>query len=137
MIGGNGCHYQFLTSADAPLGRERTNNMWHNLIPQKVSMFGWRLLRNCLPTRDNLVRQGVISDELIVCPSGCGVHEVADHFFLGCATLCSLWSLAWHWLQISSVTSYVIRDHIYQFNYMAGMPQSNHSFFKVIWLEKT
>jgi len=133
MIGGNGCHYQFLTTADAPLGRERTNNVWHNLIPLKVSMFGWRLPCNRLPTRDNLLRQRVVSDELIVCPTGCGVREEADHLFLGCATLSNVWSLVWHWLQISSATSCVIRDHIYQFNHMVGMPQSTHSFFKVIW----
>lgn len=124
--------YQFLTSANAPLDQERTDNVWHNLIPLKVSLFVWRLLRNRLATRDNLVRQRVISDELIMCPAGCGFREEADHLFLGCATLSSVWSLVWHWLQISSVNSCVIHDHFHHFCRMAGMPRSSHSFFKVI-----
>jgi hypothetical protein len=97
--------YHLLTSGVAPLGREHIDNVWHNLIPLKVSLFVWRLLRNRLPTRDNLVRRRVINEELILCPAGCGIREEVDHLFLGCATLSSVWPLVWHWLQISSVNS--------------------------------
>lgn len=120
-------------SADAPLARERVDNVWHNHIPLKVCLFVWRLLRNRLPTRDNLVWRRVINEELISCPTGCDFHETADHMFLGCVTLSSVWPLVWQWIQISSVTSCVLCDHFYHFCYMAGMPRSSHSFFKVIW----
>jgi len=52
--------YQFLTSADAPLNRERIVDVWHNQIPLKVSLFAWHLLCNRLSTKDNLVCKGVI-----------------------------------------------------------------------------
>jgi hypothetical protein len=54
--------YQFLTFADAPLDRELIDNVWHNHIPLKVSLFTWRLLRKRLPTKDNMVRRGVIQE---------------------------------------------------------------------------
>jgi hypothetical protein len=125
--------YHFLTFADGPLGRERIDNVWHNHIPLKVSLFVLCLLRNHLPTRDNLVRQRVINNELVSCLAGCGVLEEADHLFLGCIMLISVWSLVWQWLQISSINSCVLCDHFYHFCHMAGMPRSSHSFFKVIW----
>jgi len=34
--------------------------LWRKDIPLKVSVFGWRLFKNRLPTKDNLFRRGVI-----------------------------------------------------------------------------
>ncbi|GJS76656.1 RNA-directed DNA polymerase, eukaryota [Tanacetum coccineum] len=40
---------------------------WTKFIPIKVNIFAWRARRDCLPTRYNLSRRGVVLDS-IVCP---------------------------------------------------------------------
>jgi len=35
-------------------------SLWHKDVPLKVVLFGWCLLRDRLPTKDNLLRHGVI-----------------------------------------------------------------------------
>ena len=79
--------YQFLASADEPTYRHHISNVWHRQVPLKVSLFGWRLLRNRLPTKDNLLRRQVIASKNTLCTSGCGSQETGDHLFLGCASL--------------------------------------------------
>ena len=44
--------------------------VWHNNVPLKVSIFAWRLLRNRLPTRQNLVHRGILSDTAASCLLG-------------------------------------------------------------------
>ena len=58
---------------------------WCKAVPRKVNLFVWRLLRDKLPTRDNLQARGVdIPSHL--CPA-CNCHpESTDHLFLRCST---------------------------------------------------
>ncbi|GKD14850.1 RNA-directed DNA polymerase, eukaryota, partial [Tanacetum coccineum] len=56
---------------------------WSKFIPIKVSIFAWRARRDCLPTRYNLSRRGVVLDS-IVCPI-CNSHvENIKHIFFQC-----------------------------------------------------
>jgi len=66
------------------------DNVWHKQVPLKVFICVWRLLRNRLPTKDNLVRREIISQEAHYCVSGCGKVESAQHLFLHCALFSSL-----------------------------------------------
>jgi len=36
-------------------------DLWHKDIPLKVVLFAWRLFCDRLPTKDNLIRRGVIA----------------------------------------------------------------------------
>jgi len=56
--------YQLLTSVDEPPARGLFDNVWHKHVPLKVSLFAWRLLRNRLPTKDNLVRRRVLQHDV-------------------------------------------------------------------------
>ena len=96
-------------------------------------MFVWRLLRNRLPTKDNLVRQRVLVHSDAVCVSGCGSSETATHLFMDCNVFGSLWSHIWLWLGISSASSSDLHQYFIQFTNMAGLPRSTHMFFKIIW----
>lgn len=126
--------YHFLTSAYEPTDRDLVVNVWHKHIPLKVSLFGWRLLRNRLSIKDNLIWCRVITVENNLCAAGCGFSETANHIFLGCVTFGRVWPLVWQWLQLSLVIPCVLRDHFFQFSHMVAMPRSSHSFFKIIWL---
>jgi hypothetical protein len=97
--------YRYITSNGVHVDRSTVDDVWHKLIPSKVSLFVWRLLRNRLPTKDNLVRRRVLQISESACVSGCGVTETASHLFLGCHILGSLWYHIWQWLGISTVCS--------------------------------
>jgi len=75
--------YRFLTTSGELADRSSVLDIWHRYIPSKVSVFLWRLLRNRLPTKDNLVRRNVLSHTEAVCVSGCGSRETTTHLFFG------------------------------------------------------
>jgi len=114
--------YRFLTSHGEQMDRSLVNDVWHRYIPEKVSLFVWCLLRNKLPTKDNLLRRRIITANDVVYVVGCGETESATHLFLDC-----------RWIGLSTVYPCQLRDHFKQFSFMAGMPRSSHSVFKVIW----
>ncbi|KAK2430956.1 hypothetical protein QL285_029238 [Trifolium repens] len=78
--------YQLLTSQDSVTLGEAEDLIWHRQVPSKVSIFAWRLLRDRLPTKTNLVSRGILPPDLHFCASGCGDIETAQHLFLSCGT---------------------------------------------------
>lgn len=64
--------------------------MWKIKIPNKIRVFLWRLLKNALPTLDNLERKMVLLDN--VCPV-CSCDRSALHLLTDCAHARCLWAL--------------------------------------------
>jgi hypothetical protein len=56
--------YQLLTTQDSFTLGEAEDLVWHKQVPLKVYIFVWRLLRDKLPTKTNLVARGIISPNL-------------------------------------------------------------------------
>ncbi|GAU39054.1 hypothetical protein TSUD_396590 [Trifolium subterraneum] len=93
--------YDLLTSMGGQAMAATTDLIWHKLVPLKVSVAAWRLLRNRLPTKDNLVRRHIISQGAHLCVDGCGAPETAKHLFLSCPVFAPLWGLVRNWIGIS------------------------------------
>ena len=56
--------YNFLTlqpHVELPVD---VSSIWHKDVPLKVVVFAWRLFRDRLPTKDNLLRRGVINHDV-------------------------------------------------------------------------
>jgi hypothetical protein len=85
--------YQILTARDVVPLDATADLIWHTQVPLKVSILAWRLLRDRLPTKANLISRGILPVEDHHCVSGCGAVESAQHVFLSCSTFGSLWSL--------------------------------------------
>jgi hypothetical protein len=91
--------------------------MWLNILfgtnrsPLKVFIFAWRLLRDRLPTKANLVAQGIISLNAHYFVSGCGDVESTQHLFISCSFFGSMWPLVWSWIGFSSVDTQQLADH--------------------------
>lgn len=85
----------------------------HKQVPLKVSIFAWRLLRDRLPTKLNLVRRGLLNVEAARCIAGCGHDESTTHLFLHCDTFGLLWQNILSWLVVEGVEPYDIIDHFY------------------------
>ena len=126
--------YQLLTTKDNPLADPAASLIWHNQVPLKVSIFAWRLLRDRLPTKSNLVHRQIISSETSLCVSDCGLVETSHHLFLSCNIFSSLWPLVRHWLGIIGVDTNIIADHFLQFVHLTGGGKAKRSFLQLIWL---
>jgi hypothetical protein len=108
--------------------------LWHKQVPLKVSILAWRLLRERLPTKANLVTRGVLSPDQHFCMTGCGGIETAHHVFLACSTFGSLWALVRSWIGFSAVDAYSLSDHFLQYTYSAGSLRARRSFLQLVWL---
>ncbi|GAU37843.1 hypothetical protein TSUD_57030 [Trifolium subterraneum] len=126
--------YQLLTSQDSVTLGVAEGLIWHTQIPLKVSIFAWRLLRDRLPTKANLVTRDILSSEAHQCMSGCGTVESAQHLFLFCDTFGSLWLHVSSWMESSPVVYQTLSDHFVQFTHSAGGSRARHSFMQLIWL---
>ncbi|GAU22487.1 hypothetical protein TSUD_296060 [Trifolium subterraneum] len=112
--------YQLLTSHDPVTLDAAGDLIWHKQVPLKVSVLAWRLLRDRLPMKANLVIRGIISPEAHFCVSGCGGIETAQHLLFTCGTFDSLWSVVRSWIDLSSVDPQNPSDHFLQFIHLAG-----------------
>ncbi|XP_024634840.1 uncharacterized protein [Medicago truncatula] len=127
--------YLLLTTKDIPLADHAASLIWQNQVPSlKVSIFAWRLLRDRLPTKVNLVQRRVLDTDASMCVSDCGFCETAQHLFLSCDTFSSLWPLVRHWLGIIGVDTNVVLDHFLQFVNLTGGGKATRAFLQLIWL---
>ena len=125
--------YQLLTYRGDMVDMSLIDDVWHKHVSSKVSLLVWRILRNRIPTKDNMVVCDVIPSTDMSCPLGCDSIESVTHLFLHCTLSVDFWALVWNWLGISFVRAGELRHHFTQFTRMAGMPIYSHLFFRVIW----
>ena len=126
--------YDMLTSQDQPMFPQNMELIWHKQVPLKVSIFAWRLLRDRLPTKENLASRGVLSVEARSCIDGCGHVEDLNHLFLSCPYFGALWPMVRAWFGVVGVETQFISDHFLQFINYAGGLRARRSFFHLIWL---
>jgi len=91
--------------------RTLVDDVWHRYIPTKVSLFVWRLLRNRLPTKDNLIRRRVIQAPDTACAYGCGELETSNHLFLECEIPNMVWLHVRKWIGLHMVYPCQLREH--------------------------
>ncbi|GAU49006.1 hypothetical protein TSUD_406770 [Trifolium subterraneum] len=125
--------YQLLTLQDAVTLGEVETLIWHKQVPLKVSICAWRLIRDRLPTKANLVSRGIIAPTAHFCVSGCGGIESAQHLFFTCGTFGSLWWTVWHWIGFSSVDHQNPSGHFLHFVGALGERRVRQSFLQLIW----
>jgi hypothetical protein len=126
--------YTLLARTEVPEEVATTTLIWHKQVSLKVSVLAWRVLRNRLPTRDNLVRRHIIEPNAHFCVTGCGGEETAQHLFLSCPVFAPLWGLLRSWVGFSSVDPVSIQDHFVQFSHSAGGSRARRSFLQLLWL---
>ncbi|XP_045789429.1 uncharacterized protein LOC123884387 [Trifolium pratense] len=90
---------------------QQMNNLWREIwkapVPNRVRNFLWRLGKNILPTRANLVRKGVQIENL--CPQCHSAPETIDHLFLHC----HLTQLTWFASQLGARVPQSMPVHIW------------------------
>lgn len=82
---------------------------WCKYIPNKVSVFMWRLKHGRLPVRAILDRYGMDLDTTL-CPVCNEVVETLDHCFVSCCKAKSVWNKVFDWWSLDSVDGSSIAD---------------------------
>jgi len=77
--------YCFLTDTDDQVAASLLTDVWHKLVPTKVSMFVWSLLQDRISTKSNLVRRHVLQSTDNLC---CWLWFIWDDIL----------SIRWMWL---------------------------------------
>jgi hypothetical protein len=99
-----------------------------------VSILAWRLLRDWLPTKTNLVTRCILSPDLAQCVTGCGGAESTQHIFLSCGTFGSLWPLVQAWIGFSTADAHSLSEYFIQFTHSADGLRARRSFLQLVWL---
>ena len=67
--------YRIITISPPLVNPVPVADLWHKDVPLKVVLFAWRLLRDRLPTKENLYHRGVLDKDSILCAAGCDLVE--------------------------------------------------------------
>jgi len=128
-------YQQLTTHVEAEPPEVTTGDLiWHKQVLLKASIFAWRLLRDRLPTKNNLLRRGVVDAEAVMCVTGCGLEESAPHLFIHCPIFGTLWQHIRSWIGMSGVDPLTIDDHFTQFIHSSGHSKARRFFLQLIWL---
>jgi hypothetical protein len=90
--------------------------LWKNNVPSKVSIFGWRLLLEKLPTREALFNKGVITNHLEKCCVFCfNMEESLNHCFIDCHVTATVWREVLLWMGTSQLFASNVQHHFLLF----------------------
>ena len=88
--------------------------IWQLHIPPRAVIFCWRLLKNRLPTKVNLLRRNVFTQATTCSLCDC-VQEDAAHLFFNCKKTIGLWWESLSWVRGAGPLSINPVHHFYQF----------------------
>ena len=107
--------------------------LWQKNVPLKVVVFAWRLFRNRLPTRDNLLQRNVLNSDSCLCITRFGSPETINHLFLHCSYFSTVWNCILRWIGFSTAAPLDVSDHFTQFCLGGGGPQVRLTILIAIW----
>ncbi|XP_058747125.1 uncharacterized protein LOC131620124 [Vicia villosa] len=95
--------------------KEALKILWNSWMPSKVKIFGWRLLKERLAAKYQLIKRHIIEDnDMSLCVFGCGQREDSKHLFLNCQFLRMVWVIIMAWIGIEPVTGTDCCNHFLQ-----------------------
>jgi hypothetical protein len=111
--------------------------MWKNNVPSKISIFGWRLLLEKLPTRDALFNKGIITTNIEKRCVFCSTHdESISHVFIHCSFSSTVWRKVLSWMGLNLINSNSIQEHFLLFGDLIKS-KANKKHRHIIWLATT
>jgi len=126
--------YQMLSDHNHLVLDDSERLIWHPQVPLKVSILAWRLLRDRLPTKSNLLNRGIIQGDGALCVARCGQIESVQHLFIDCNFFGSLWHHVRLWLGFTGVDHNILSSHFIHFTNYLGGRRSCRSFLQLLWL---
>ena len=114
---------------------EEFKELWKLKVLSKVAVFAWRLLKDRLPTRDNLRRKQIELQDYL-CPFCRIMEESIDHLFFHCSKVLPIWRESLSWVNLVGVFPHHLRQHFIQHMYQTyeGMTATRWKWW---WLALT
>ncbi|XP_058775771.1 uncharacterized protein LOC131650046 [Vicia villosa] len=92
------------------------NLFWGTDVPSKIKIFGWRLMLNRLPVREQLAKRNVIHrDEDKICVFCSAESEDMEHLFFKCPFSKKIWKNICWWLDVQMEGELVGANHLERF----------------------
>ncbi|XP_057803708.1 uncharacterized protein LOC131019040 [Salvia miltiorrhiza] len=115
------------------INKESIKQVWATPAPQKARVTSWRLLRNKLPTCDNLRKRNIqLGEEEAMCNACCQHYESTVHTFIECPKTEKVWTGIQNWLGISGPRPQDIAAH---FDAFANLGRKrNRIFLRALWM---
>ncbi|MCH79404.1 LINE-1 reverse transcriptase like [Trifolium medium] len=107
--------------------------IWCSPAPSKIIAFSWQLLHNRIPTRDNLLRCGVLrAEDSRGCVFCTGTVESSTHLFLHCDFSYRIWVEIFRWLGVV----FVMPSNLFtMFEYLSGIARNKkiRKGYRLVW----
>ncbi|KAH1215344.1 putative ribonuclease H protein [Glycine max] len=125
--------YYLLKAEDSPNPVDSNyKTIWSLHIPPRASAFTWRILKNRLPTRDNLRRRNVELPSYN-CPLCDQEGETVGHIMYSCRKTCHLWWETLRWVNRMGPFSLQPNCHLLQFSQWSGKRNVDNRW-KALWI---
>ena len=112
--------YKMMRGGDIDGTQDRAfEELWKLKVPIRYAVFAWRLLRDRLPTKSNLLRRQV---EIVnrTCPFCRSAEEEARHLFFHCSKIIPIWWESLSWVNNVGVFPQDPRQHFLQHGSIAA-----------------
>lgn len=106
-------------------------------MPLKLNLFVWRLLLNRIPTKDNLVRRGIVSTDDCHCVEGCGLDEEKNHLLVRCNHFGRIWNMVAAWLGFKFVGNGLLQEQQNHFCALGGPSKRDCCTMAMLWAATT
>lgn len=107
-----------LTTPSLPIFRGAC--IWKSFAPFKAKIAAWRLVKDRLPTKTNLLKRNLISHYETECCCCKSDSESASHLFLDCPGTRSLWCKLVDWIGTQWAAPNDLADHFESFSNLLG-----------------
>ncbi|GAU29053.1 hypothetical protein TSUD_278100 [Trifolium subterraneum] len=108
-------------------------SIWEIPTPSKVIAFSWQLLHDRVPTRDNLILRGIITQDTGGICVGCEVFpESSRHLFMHCKVAHSVWYEISKWLGVVIVMPSNL-FHLFDYFSAAAFSKKSRKCFRLVW----
>ncbi|GJS62711.1 RNA-directed DNA polymerase, eukaryota, reverse transcriptase zinc-binding domain protein [Tanacetum coccineum] len=115
---------------DVERGGQET--IWNKLVPKKVNIFVWRVLKGRILVCEELYKRGTDLD-LVLCPCCDSVVESCAHSLVICDLAMGVWEKIFTWWKVVNVNSFTI-DELFLANGGINVPNLSSRFWQaVIW----
>ncbi|GLT51274.1 hypothetical protein SLA2020_246950 [Shorea laevis] len=130
--------YQHLGQPHQVGGSEIFKVIWNKLVPLKVSALAWRAIQDRIPTKVNLRKRGVITEEAeLKCRLCSKKEESTDHVLVECIYAWRIWVACYSWWGVCTASQSSIQNHFRQhtdlFRQLKVKEAWNLIWYAVIW----
>ena len=82
---------------------------WSKVVPSKINIFGWRMVRDRLATATNLVKRNIPLPS-VLCRLCGQIEEDATHIFIGCEYAAMIWGIVSQWCKLQPIFAFDLKD---------------------------